>query len=150
METKKITITMKEIAEMLGVGRKTAVKLIGTPGFPEPFVVGTKKMFIKADFEKWLTEQTGTESIMEEGKKEAVNNAMERAYNGLCLRALQSALDFGKFEMVEGVLGQLRRKRNQLASDTDELETMWVDSTGADGAVDENELCRMMVKYLED
>lgn len=150
METKKITITMQGIADTLGVSRKTAEKLIGTPGFPTPVLVGKKRLFVKADFEKWLTEQTGTDSIMEEGKKEAVNNAMERAYNELCRNVLQSALELGKFDMVEGVLGQLRRKRNQLASDTDELETMWVDSTGADGAVDENELCRMMVEYLED
>lgn len=53
---KRLTYTMDEMAEALGIGRNTAYKLAKTPGFPVIHICG--KFLIPIDaLNKWIDQQ---------------------------------------------------------------------------------------------
>ncbi len=53
----RLTISVTETAQMLGVSRPTVYKLIRTAGFPV-MRVGTRTLISRAGLERWVKEQT--------------------------------------------------------------------------------------------
>ena len=58
MQSEKVTLTVKELAEILGVSLPKAYELTHIEGFPV-ILVGKKRIIHKAHFLRWLEESTG-------------------------------------------------------------------------------------------
>lgn len=55
----KLTISVKEAAEMMGIGLNNMYELVHSNGFPV-VTIGRKKFIIKSKFVEWLEMSIGT------------------------------------------------------------------------------------------
>lgn len=61
----KLALTVKDVAEMLGIGRRTVWRLIATGQIPPPMRIGRSVRWRKASFERWL-EKREREALREQ------------------------------------------------------------------------------------
>jgi predicted DNA-binding transcriptional regulator AlpA len=50
-------IDRRGIARELGVSMRTVDRLVRSEGFPKPFVINTKPLWVHDEFEQWLASQ---------------------------------------------------------------------------------------------
>ena len=54
METKKLLYDTKDLREVLNVGRDSVYKIVKKEDFPKPVLFGNKKLWKRAEVEKWI------------------------------------------------------------------------------------------------
>ena len=54
MESKKLLYDTKDLKEVLNVGRDSVYKIVKREDFPKPVLFGNKKLWKKAEVEKWI------------------------------------------------------------------------------------------------
>jgi excisionase family DNA binding protein len=59
-DIEKKTLSIRELAQVMGIGENTARQLARTKGFPV-ITIGKRKLVIISKFEEWLEENAGRE-----------------------------------------------------------------------------------------
>ncbi len=53
----KIALSYRDVSAVIGLGRRTIVRMVATGKFPAPRLVGSRRLFDRAEVQAWFDRQ---------------------------------------------------------------------------------------------